>query len=208
MQPIPVIQTIPCNTPVIPTDTQAHEGEFTLVHTGPKRTLRQNTWSPESRNSFAGLPVEECSPIIEASTVDSNELGYWIASEQTIKMRGGEWFQDDGNVMVRRKSKRPDILTNEKYLHNYVPHFLPTRPGIHSYVEASTKEQDVLIISDSTMNRIRKHEFSQNLDSGKVLIKSAFFRAKLSEKRRSCVVVHGGTNSIVMFDGTVTDQSA
>ena len=48
----------------------------------------------------------------------------------------------------------------------------------------------------------------KSLPGEKALVMHAFFRAKLSEKQRSCVVVHGGTNSILMFDGTVTDQSA
>ena len=68
------------------------------------------------------------------------------------------------------------------------------------------------------MNRIRKREFASNVNSGQVLIKTlpgekvqvmnSFLRAKLAEKRRTCVVVHGGTNNILQYDGSVSSESA
>ena len=105
---------------------------------------------------------------------------------------------------MRRNSKRPQVLTNEAHLQNYN---IPTRPGNHSYAEAATKGDSILIVSDSTLSRIRKREFYRNVKSGRrVQLKSlpgerantmhAFLRAKLAEEGRSCVVVHGGTNNI------------
>ena len=77
--------------------------------------------------------------------------------------------------------------------------------------------QNTLIVSDSTLSRIRKFEFSANV-RGRSMIKSlpgekanvmhSFLRAKLGEYRRSCVVVHGGTNNMCNIEGRLADQSA
>ena len=188
------------------TDTQEC---FTKVIKGPKCPNQLNSWSPELSNSYSGLPVEVCTPIIAASTVDSNEIGDWFNCGQAN--RGGE----QTNITMRRKTKRPQILTNERHLQNYIP----TRPGNHSYVDAVSKGDSVLIVADSTLNRIRKREFYKNVESCcRVQIKSlpgegantmhAFLRAKLSEERRSCVVVHGGTNDLCRYNGSISEQSA
>ena len=67
-------------------------------------------------------------------------------------------------------NKQPTITTNEKYLQNetLLTKFKRPVPGNKSYSTSVTNGKDILVITDSMFQRIRKDEFCDNVDGGSV----------------------------------------
>ncbi len=180
------------------TDGEAGNETFTLVQRGPSRRhlqTQRSTWEPELRNSFSSLPVED-------AMVEATDNGHTVTSN---------------SAQIRSKAKRPQILTNEKHLRNYVPQFTIQRPGTNSYAESVSTGPNTLIVSDSMLNRIRKFEFSSNVKNGRAIIKTqpgeqanvihAYLRAKLATDNRSSVVIHAGSNNLCDIKGLLLEQT-
>ena len=197
----------------IHTDDCTESETFTLVQSDRNRQHRPTvckTWAPELGNSYSSLPIEE--PITD--TDERLHSGSGSVGSGNV----GSGTMDNSNVTVRRNSKRPQVLTNESHLSNYVPRFIPQRPGTKSYAESVNTGPSTLIVSDSMWKGIRRYEFSSHCKSGRVLIKTqpgekadvihAYLRAKLgTEEKRSCVVVHAGSNNLCGINGDLLGQT-
>ena len=170
-----------------------------------------NSWSPSLNNRFASLCDSQC----ETSNSDIMPPTFLPGNSNESS---AVCLETSAGSIHHPHSKRPQILTNERHLANYMPRYVKQRPGYKSYSGSLKSRLNALIVTDSTLNRIRKYEFSDNLKRGRAIIKTqpgektnvihAFLRAKLMEDdTRNSVIIHAGTNNLCNAMGTVSDQS-
>ena len=105
-------------------------------------------------------------------------------------------------------NKRPTITTNEQYLQNepLLTKFKRSVPGNKSYSTSVTNGKDILVITDSMFQRIRKDEFCDNVDGGNVKFKvfpgattsklEYYLVPELIEGNFKTVCIHVGTNDL------------
>ena len=141
----------------------------------------------ETRNSFECLSDErlEC-PSVSLSLSDVPEITADI----------GESHSDNNILPVN------DMQDNAPY----APTFVPTSPERASYSKPIQRGENNLIMSDSTMKRINKLEFSANVQRGSARIKCFpgattktihhYLLPEIVEENYDSVVLHCGINDI------------